>query len=85
MKLNPNNPDNMITPMVSLGSLSKQIKGIKNALKQPELYNTEEIRHLKRALKDMYSDGYNVAQNGIQIHGIQVRYTASVVSHFDVK
>ena len=54
MKLNPNNPDNMITPMVSLGSLSKQIKGIKNALKQPELYNTDEIRHLKRALRDLY-------------------------------
>ena len=56
MKLNPNNPDNMITPMVSLGSLSKQIKGIKNALKQPELYNDEEIRHLKRALKDLYAE-----------------------------
>ena len=56
MKLNPNNPDNMITPMVSLGSLSKQIKGIKNALKQPELYNTEEICHLKRALKDLYAE-----------------------------
>ena len=54
MKLNPNNPDNMITPMVSLGSLSKQIKGIKNALKQPELYNTEEIRILKRSLRDLY-------------------------------
>ena len=54
MKLNPNNPDNMITPMVSIGSLSKQIKGIKNALKQPELYNTDEIRHLKRALRDLY-------------------------------
>ena len=54
MKLNPNNPDNMITPMVSLGSLSKQIKGIKNALKQPELYNTEEIRMLKRSLRDLY-------------------------------
>ena len=54
VKLNPNNPDNMITPMVSLGSLSKQIKGIKNALKQPERYNDEEIRHLKRALRDLY-------------------------------
>ena len=54
MKLNPNNPDNMITPMVSLGSLSKQIKGIKNALKQPELYTDEEIRHLKRALRELY-------------------------------
>ena len=54
VKLNPNNPDNMITPMVSLGSLSKQIKGIKHALKQPELYNTEEIRLLKRSLRDLY-------------------------------
>ena len=56
MKLNPNNPDNMITPMVSLGSLSKQIKGIKNALKQPELYTDEEIRHLKRGLRDLYAE-----------------------------
>ena len=54
VKLNPNNPNNMITPMVSLGSLSKQIKGIKNALKQPELYNTEEIRLLKKSLRDLY-------------------------------
>ena len=45
----------MITPnLVTLSSLSKQIKGIKNALKQPELYNTEEIRMLKRSLKDLY-------------------------------
>ena len=56
MKLNPNNPDNMITPRVTLSSLSMQIKGIKNALKQPELYNDEEIRHLKRALKDLYAE-----------------------------
>ena len=56
MKLNPNNPDNMITPMVTLGSLSKQIKGIKHALKQPELYNTEEIRILKRNLRDLYAE-----------------------------
>ena len=54
MKLNPNNPDNMITPMVSLGSLSKQIKGIKNALKQPELYTDDEIRLLKRSLRELY-------------------------------
>lgn len=40
--------------MVTLSSLSKQIKGIKNALKQPELYNTEEIRMLKRSLRDLY-------------------------------
>ena len=44
----------MITPMVPFGSLSKQIKGIKNALKQPELYNTEEIRLLKKSLRDLY-------------------------------
>ena len=44
----------MITPMVPFGSISKQIKGIKNALKQPELYNDEELRRLKRALKDLY-------------------------------
>ena len=47
----------MITPMrevVTSATLSSQIKGIKNALKQPELYTDEEIRHLKRALKDLY-------------------------------
>ena len=45
----------MITPnLVTLSSLSKRIKGIKTALKQPELYNTEEIRMLKRSLKDLY-------------------------------
>ena len=44
----------MITPMVPLGSISKQIKGIKNALKQPELYNDEELRILKRSLRDLY-------------------------------
>ena len=42
--------------MVPFGSLSKQIKGIKNALKQPELYNTEEIRILKRNLRDLYAE-----------------------------
>ena len=42
--------------MVPLGSISKQIKGIKNALKQPELYNDEELRRLKRALKDLYAE-----------------------------
>ena len=56
MKLNPNNPNNMITPMVSLGSLSKQIKGIKNALKQPELYTDDEIRLLKRSLSELYAE-----------------------------
>ena len=49
----------MITPtrqVVTSATISSQIKGIKNALKQPELYNTEEIRHLKRALKDLYAE-----------------------------
>ena len=46
----------MITPMVSLGSLSKQIKGIKNALKQPELYTDDEIRLLKRSLRELYAE-----------------------------
>ena len=49
----------MITPtrqVVTPAMLSSQIKGIKNALKQPELYNDEEIRHLKRALRDLYAE-----------------------------
>ena len=47
----------MITPtrqVVTPAMISSQIKGIKNALKQPELYNDEELRRLKRALKDLY-------------------------------
>ena len=47
----------MITPtrqVVTSATISSQIKGIKNALKQPELYNTEEIRMLKRSLRDLY-------------------------------
>ena len=49
----------MITPtrqVVTPAMISSQIKGIKRALKQPELYNDEEIRHLKRALKDLYAE-----------------------------
>ena len=42
--------------MVSLGSLSKQIKGIKNALKQPDLYTDDEIRLLKRSLRELYAE-----------------------------
>jgi len=56
MKLNPNNKQNMITPQISIGSLTKQIKGIKNALKQPELYTDEEYRLLKRSLKNLYAE-----------------------------
>ena len=56
MKLNPNNKQNMITPHISIGSLTKQIKGIKNALKRPDLYTDDEYRLLKRSLKDLYAE-----------------------------
>ena len=49
----------MITPtrqVVTSATISSQIKGIKNALKQPELYTDEEIRHLKRGLRDLYAE-----------------------------
>tara|TARA_B100000161_G_scaffold137020_1_gene97243 strand:- start:572 stop:748 length:177 start_codon:yes stop_codon:yes gene_type:complete len=42
----------MITPMVSTGSLTRQIKGIKLALKQPHLYTDDEIRYMKRKLRE---------------------------------
>tara|TARA_B100000965_G_scaffold51145_1_gene38009 strand:- start:3573 stop:3770 length:198 start_codon:yes stop_codon:yes gene_type:complete len=54
VKLNPNNPNNM--QPITTGDITKQIKGIKNALKQPELYNDEEIRHLKRSLRELYAE-----------------------------
>ena len=46
----------MITPMVSTGSLSRQIKGIKTALKQPHLYTDDEIRYMKRKLRECIHD-----------------------------
>ena len=49
----------MITPqrqVVTSATITSQIKGIKNALKQPELYTDEEIRHLKRGLRDLYAE-----------------------------
>ena len=49
----------MITPMregVTSATLSSQIKGIKNALKQPELYTDDEIRLLKRSLRELYKE-----------------------------
>ena len=49
----------MITPMrevVTSATLSSQIKGIKNALKQPELYTEDEIRLLKRSLRELYAE-----------------------------
>ena len=49
----------MITPMkqvVTSEMLSSQIKGIKHALKQPELYTDDEIRLLKRSLRELYTE-----------------------------
>ena len=49
----------MITPMkqvVTSEMLSSQIKGINRALKQPELYTDDEIRLLKRSLRELYTE-----------------------------
>ena len=49
----------MITPMkqvVTSEMLSSQIKGIKRALTQPELYTDDEIRLLKRSLRELYTE-----------------------------
>ena len=49
----------MITPqkqVVSSASISSQIKGIKRALKQPELYTDDELRLLKRSLRELYAE-----------------------------
>ena len=49
----------MITPtrqVVTSATISSQIKGIKNALKQPELYTDDEIRLLKRSLRELYAE-----------------------------
>ena len=49
----------MITPqrqVVTSATITSQIKGIKNALKQPELYTDDEIRLLKRSLRELYQD-----------------------------
>ena len=49
----------MITPMkqvVTSEMLSSQIKGIKRALKQPELNTDDEIRLLKRSLRELYTE-----------------------------
>ena len=49
----------MITPtrqVVTSASISSQIKGIKNALKQPELYTDDELRILKRSLRELYTE-----------------------------
>ena len=49
----------MITPtrqVVTAATISSRIKGIKNALKQPELYTDDEIRVLKRSLRELYTE-----------------------------
>ena len=49
----------MITPtrqVVTPAMISSQIKGIKRALKQPELYTDDELRMLKRPLRELYAE-----------------------------
>ena len=49
----------MITPqkqVVTSATISSQINGIKNALKQPQLYTDDELRILKRSLRDLYAE-----------------------------
>ena len=49
----------MITPqrqVVTSATITSQIKGIKNALKQPELYTDDEIRLLTRSLRELYTE-----------------------------
>ena len=53
MKLNPNNSHNQ---METVSTVSKKINGIKRALKQPELYTDDEIRLLKRSLRELYAE-----------------------------
>ena len=49
----------MITPtrqVGTIGQLNRQIKGIKNALKQLDLYTDDEIRILKRSLRELSAE-----------------------------
>ena len=49
----------MITPqrqVVTSATITSQIKGIKNALKQLNLYTDDEIRLLKRSLRELYQE-----------------------------
>ena len=49
----------MITPqrqVVTIGQLNGQIKGIKNAIKNLNLYTDDEIRLLKRSLRELYAE-----------------------------
>ena len=57
MKLNPK--QHMITPqkqVVTSATISSQINGIKNALKQPQLYTDDELRILKKSLRELYAE-----------------------------
>ena len=49
----------MITPtrqVVTPAMISSQIKGIYRALKQPELNTDDELRMLKRSLRELYAE-----------------------------
>tara|TARA_B100000212_G_scaffold331573_1_gene298925 strand:- start:158 stop:340 length:183 start_codon:yes stop_codon:yes gene_type:complete len=49
----------MITPqkqVVTSATISSQINGIKNALKQPQLYTDDELRILKKSLRELYAE-----------------------------
>lgn len=53
MKL-PNKPMISMHPgIVSLGQINRQIKNIKKALNQPELYSIEEYTQLKKGYRDL--------------------------------
>tara|TARA_B000000565_G_scaffold70276_1_gene49192 strand:+ start:537 stop:743 length:207 start_codon:yes stop_codon:yes gene_type:complete len=57
VKLNPK--QHMITPqkqVVTSATISSQINGIKNALKQPQLYTDDELRILKKSLRELYAE-----------------------------
>ena len=49
----------MITPqkqVVTSATISSQINSIKNALKQPQLYTDDELRILKKSLRELYAE-----------------------------
>ena len=49
----------MITPqrqVVTSATITSQSKGIKRARKQPELYTDDELRMLKRSLRELYAE-----------------------------
>jgi len=50
----PNKPMISMHPgIVSLGQINRQIKNIKKALNQPELYSIEEYTQLKKGYRDL--------------------------------